>query len=213
MNALIPRNTVEQIVAYRDAAVSAYHGAFASTSPRPTGKLKRGRGALEGGGRRTCLLPLTATATSAKRSGHFFEAVEAPRQADQWISAPRSASSTYPAGTIWCKMTDLDVAHGQARPRTSCATASKWVPGALAIPGRGDEQANWSTSTSCMGIPPVTVDNVYATIDKWAGEAEMIFRRGIADGLLHQLDRRFRSHDGFKVGEACDPHQRLRPRP
>ena len=28
MNALIPRNTVEQIVAYRDAAVAAYHAAF-----------------------------------------------------------------------------------------------------------------------------------------------------------------------------------------
>ena len=32
MNALMPRNTVEQIVAYRDAAVAAYHAAFEDIS-------------------------------------------------------------------------------------------------------------------------------------------------------------------------------------
>ncbi|TIS17123.1 MAG: DUF4942 domain-containing protein, partial [Mesorhizobium sp.] len=62
--------------------------------------------------------------------------------------------------------------------------------------GDGKELVNLD---EIMGIPPVTVDNVYATIDKWAGESEMIFRRGIATAFS-KLDRRFRSHDGFKVG-------------
>lgn len=49
------------------------------------------------------------------------------------------------------------------------------------------------------GPPPFTGDNVRATIARFAGEAGMIWRRGIANAFS-QLDRRFRSHDGFKVG-------------
>lgn len=49
------------------------------------------------------------------------------------------------------------------------------------------------------GPPPFTADNIRATIAKFAGDSEMIWRRGIAN-VFSQLDRRFRSHDGFKVG-------------
>jgi len=47
--------------------------------------------------------------------------------------------------------------------------------------------------------PEVTEENVLATVEKFAGEAGMIFRRGIAT-MFSKLDRRFRSHDGWKVG-------------
>ncbi|MGE0700464.1 MAG: DUF4942 domain-containing protein [Hyphomicrobiaceae bacterium] len=49
------------------------------------------------------------------------------------------------------------------------------------------------------GPPPFTVENVEATIGHFAGQAETIWRRGIANAFS-QFDRRFRSHDGFKVG-------------
>lgn len=48
-------------------------------------------------------------------------------------------------------------------------------------------------------MPEVTVDNVRATLERLAGDADMIWRRGIANAFS-RLDRRFRSHDGFKVG-------------
>lgn len=49
------------------------------------------------------------------------------------------------------------------------------------------------------GPPPFTAENVRATMARFAGDAQMIWRRGIANAFS-QLDRRFRSHDGFKVG-------------
>lgn len=49
------------------------------------------------------------------------------------------------------------------------------------------------------GPPPFTAENVRATMLRFAGEAGLIWRRGIANAFSG-LDRRFRSHDGFKVG-------------
>lgn len=49
------------------------------------------------------------------------------------------------------------------------------------------------------GPPPFTSETVRATIQKFMGDAGMIWRRGIANAFSG-LDRRFRSHDGFKVG-------------
>lgn len=49
------------------------------------------------------------------------------------------------------------------------------------------------------GLPPVTVGNVTATLQRFMAESELIFRRGVANAFS-KLDRRFRSHDGFKIG-------------
>ncbi|MGH0229574.1 DUF4942 domain-containing protein [Sinorhizobium meliloti] len=47
--------------------------------------------------------------------------------------------------------------------------------------------------------PEFTEENAYATIEQFAAEAGMIFRRGIAE-MFSNLDRRFRSHSGWKIG-------------
>ena len=47
--------------------------------------------------------------------------------------------------------------------------------------------------------PPATSDNILATFERLAGDAGMIFQRGLAQAFS-RLDRRFRSHDGFKIG-------------
>jgi predicted RNA methylase len=44
-----------------------------------------------------------------------------------------------------------------------------------------------------------TLETVAATLQAFAADAGTIFRRGIAE-VFSNLDRRFRSHDGFKVG-------------
>lgn len=48
-------------------------------------------------------------------------------------------------------------------------------------------------------VPEISRENILATFEAVAGEAETIFRRGIANAFS-ALDRRFKSHDGFKVG-------------
>ena len=48
--------------------------------------------------------------------------------------------------------------------------------------------------------PEVTVESASATIKSLVLDADKIFRRGIANAFS-QLDRRFRSHDGFKIGD------------
>lgn len=47
--------------------------------------------------------------------------------------------------------------------------------------------------------PPATAENCLATMERLLGDSGMIFKRGIANAFSG-LDRRFRSHDGFKVG-------------
>jgi hypothetical protein len=47
--------------------------------------------------------------------------------------------------------------------------------------------------------PEATIDNIYATLEQFALDAGTIFRRGIAE-CFSKLDRRFRSHDGWKIG-------------
>ena len=47
--------------------------------------------------------------------------------------------------------------------------------------------------------PEATADNCYATMTGLIGDSGMIFKRGIATAFS-KLDRRFRSHDGFKIG-------------
>lgn len=49
------------------------------------------------------------------------------------------------------------------------------------------------------GLPEITVENIQATLQGFMADADMIFRRGIAN-VFSKLDRRFRSHDGFKIG-------------
>lgn len=47
--------------------------------------------------------------------------------------------------------------------------------------------------------PPATAENVRATLERFVEDADTIFRRGIAVAFS-SLDRRFKSHDGFKIG-------------
>lgn len=48
--------------------------------------------------------------------------------------------------------------------------------------------------------PPVTIETARSTLGLLVTDADKIFRRGIANAFA-KLDRRFRSHDGFKIGE------------
>lgn len=63
-----------------------------------------------------------------------------------------------------------------------------------------DKQAKGELYDQLLKEPPeATVDNIFATLQQFAADAGTIFRRGIAN-CFSKLDRRFRSHDGFKIG-------------
>ena len=52
----------------------------------------------------------------------------------------------------------------------------------------------------CGDVPEITEENIRATLDGYASEARLIFLRGLAHAFS-SLDRRFRSHDAFKLGD------------
>ena len=63
-----------------------------------------------------------------------------------------------------------------------------------------DKQAKDELRTQLQrDVPEPTADTVYATLERFALDAGTIFRRGIANAFSG-LDRRFRSHDGWKIG-------------
>ncbi|WP_421983386.1 DUF4942 domain-containing protein [Roseibium sp.] len=69
--------------------------------------------------------------------------------------------------------------------------------------------------TNPLGLPPVTVENIMATLNGLLGQSNEIFLRGVATSFA-SLDRRFRSHDGFKIGSRviidrlCDDYGTIR---
>jgi hypothetical protein len=52
---------------------------------------------------------------------------------------------------------------------------------------------------SSENVPEVTPDNVYATLESLLADSKTIFQRGLARSFS-DLDRRFKSHDAFKLG-------------
>lgn len=51
----------------------------------------------------------------------------------------------------------------------------------------------------CNDVPPVNEDTARDTFEHLAGDAKLIFQRGLARAFS-DLDRRFKSHDAFKLG-------------
>lgn len=63
-----------------------------------------------------------------------------------------------------------------------------------------DKQAKGELYQQLLTDPPeATVENICATLQQFMADADHIFRRGIAN-CFSRLDRKFRSHDGFKIG-------------
>jgi hypothetical protein len=63
-----------------------------------------------------------------------------------------------------------------------------------------DAQAMQELRESMHGdVTEATEDNIRATIESLYSDADMIFQRGLVN-CFSKLDRRFKSHDGFKIG-------------
>lgn len=184
--AILPYSTVERIVAARESGlamfreaidaiavaskkVAAAHAIIATVAP-----------STHGNG----LVDPHATEISA-----FYNAVKMPDR-DQYLRTATHLTDL----RLWAyivETTELErLMDVQAKKQLAADMA--YVPEQR----RGDELV---APGQLRGLPPVTVENVQATLERFVADAGTIFRRGIANAFS-RLDRRFRSHDGFKIG-------------
>lgn len=168
MNALIPRATVDEIVARRNRALTLY-GEAAIAIGEAAEALKRAGTEAE-----------VARAGGLSRYNHH--------QGEQWrklvgdVRAPDPDQFSQTAR----RLVDTDFwAH------VLVITDLEMIM---------DKQAKDEFAAALQENPPeFTVENVVATLETFAGQAKMVFQRGIAN-TFSKLDRRFRSHDGWKIG-------------
>lgn len=186
MNALVPTQTIEQICAYRDEALRRFELAFE--------KIRDADAAVREAG---ALWEMAAPGKRGEWSDttdeirHFFRAVCLPDR-DRYLRTARRLIDV----TVWTHVIDLagieQLMDSQAK--TELRAQMKYVPERT----NGQNQIINEEEIARM-LPPVTAENIYATLEHFQSQAEMIFRRGIVN-VFTKLDRRFRSHDGFKVG-------------
>lgn len=63
-----------------------------------------------------------------------------------------------------------------------------------------DQQEREAFERALADDPPeANVENISATLSRLLADSDTIFKRGVAN-VFSSLDRRFRSHDGFKIG-------------
>jgi hypothetical protein len=186
MNAIMPRATIEQIVGFRDAALQLYGIAY--------DKLLEAEEAVAAA---KAMAGNASPGINGFNYGHegeikrFDEAIKLPNR-DEYLRTARKLMDI----NVWAyiiERTDLE--------RLMDAEAKKQLRSQMAyVPDRVDRRGQLITDEeAAKGLPEISVENVQATIQQFMLDADMIFRRGLAN-VFSGLDRRFRSHDGFKVG-------------
>lgn len=166
--AIIPRATIESIVALRNVALEKFDRAYA---------------ALCG-------------ANQSIREAHTAATAAAPDRVTSY-----TFSSDRQRKDFLC---NLDIAteesfQAAARRLTDIAVWSQIVQ-MTELESVMDKEAKDALRAGLEEDPPeLTVENVYATLQQFALDADTIWRRGIAN-CFSKLDRRFRSHTGWKIG-------------
>jgi hypothetical protein len=186
VNALVSRQSIEQICAARDETLRRFDVAFKhiATAGEAVAEAKK-----------------MWEVASPGRHGHwsdqdrecksFFNAVSVPNK-DEYQRTARKLVDV----TVWTHLIDLSGIEAlmDAQAKKELRDQMRYVPDRTDRDGQLINQDEIARM-----LPEVTVENVYATLERFKLDAEMIFRRGIVN-VFSKLDRRFRSHDGFKVG-------------
>lgn len=187
MSALVPRATIEDIVEHRNKALALYETAYSAieaadaavTAAHEMSRLAAPTGTVN----------LTHDRDDEIR--RFYNAVKLP-DAAEFLRTARKITDLRCWGHI-VQMTDLERLMDK-KAKDTLRDQMRYVP------DRVDRRGQLITEDeAARGMPPITVDNIYATLEQFRADAGMIFRRGIANAFS-SLDRRFKSHDGFKIG-------------
>lgn len=186
MNALIPRNSVETIVRFRDAAIQKYEEAFEAIAAADA-ILKEAAG----------LWRAAAPNSSpnyyddSRETAAFAKAVSLPDR-DQYLRTARRLIDL----AVWSHVIQTT----EIESLMDKEAKDKLRDQMRYIPERTNEKGALVNQDEIeRGLPPVTVDNIVATLERFQADADFIFRRGLVNAFSG-LDRRFRSHDGFKIG-------------
>ncbi|MFC3230390.1 DUF4942 domain-containing protein [Marinibaculum pumilum] len=165
--ALVPRETVESIVARRAQALDLYaeaHHALEAAS-EALDAARTAEAALSGSAN-------SFTFLSEKERKAFVDRLCVPPRPDFLATARRLTDIG-----IWGRLVEL-----------------------TELQRLMDKQAKDELRTQLQNeAPEATAETIYATLERFALDAGTIFRRGIANAFS-SLDRRFRSHDGWKIG-------------
>lgn len=186
---LIVRSTIEAIVAHRNQALDLYANAFEKIRAADEAVKLAQRSVMEacGGSRPNNYMNAQAPEVDA-----FRRAVDLP-DPDQYLRVARRLTDIQVWGAL-IERTDMDhLMDKQAKDELREQMAY--------IPERVDPSTGKLINEEelAKGLPPVDVDIIEATLLGLVEDAGAIFRRGIANAFS-DLDRRFRSHDGFKIG-------------
>lgn len=186
-NLPMPRATVEQIVECRNQALELYEEAYTAIAAADEA-IQRAHAMAH---RAAPLETNSYTYDRVEEINAFYKAVALPER-EQFLRTARKLTDIQCWGYI-IKMTDLErLMDKQAKEQLR--DQMKYVP------DRVDRRGQLITEEeSARGMPPITVENIYATLESFRADAGMIFQRGIAN-VFSKLDRRFKSHDGFKIG-------------
>lgn len=187
---LVARQTIEEIAAKRDEALSLYSVAYealeaADKAVKSASDAARSAAPLNSNGRYTYHLH----ETMAK----FDRAIDLPDR-DFWFATAKRIVDT----ACWqqvIQMGELDVLMDKQAKDELHAQFMEVKP--TRDPWNRRKVATQEQLSN--GVQEFTVDTVYATIETYRQNAGLIFHRGVANAFS-KLDRRFRSHDGFKIG-------------
>ncbi len=186
MNALVPRATVEDVVRYRNQTIALYEAAF--------DKIEEAHEALQSAREMAARCHPGVTSYNydkAEEIKEFERAVQLPRR-DRYLRTARRLTDINAWSWI-IQRTELEKLM-DAKAKEELREQMRYVPERTDRDGQLINQEEMA-----KGLPDLTVDNVMATLERFRAESGIIFQRGIAN-VFSQLDRRFRSHDGFKVG-------------
>jgi hypothetical protein len=186
MNAIVRRDTVEDIVTKRNRAIALYaeaHRAIEIAAEAVSIAHEAAQSASPG---------INAfTHSHAEEIKAFYAAVQLPNR-EQYLRTARRLIDI----NVWSwiiERTDLE----RLMDKEAKDTLRKQM---AYVPEKVDRSGQLINQEEIeRGLPEVSVENIQATLEQFSADADMIFRRGIANAFA-KLDRRFKSHDGFKVG-------------
>lgn len=186
MNALVPTQTIEQICHFRNAAIRKYEEAF-DVLVQAEEAVKEARALWNAAAPGTS----GSWSDSTEEIKQFFRAINVPSK-ELYLRVARRLIDV----TVWTRVIDV----AGIEQLMDVEAKKKLRDQMRYVPERTDRNGQIINQDEIdRMLPPVSVDNIVATLESFQRDAEMIFRRGIVN-VFTSLDRRFRSHDGFKVG-------------
>jgi len=171
MNALVPRATVTEICRQRDAAMAEFGQAH------------------------DALTAAAEAVASAKRTARSAAPL-APNRYNHHVSRERRQDLNL---VDWLQVPSREEYLAEARRVVDTDVWAHLVE-VTDLKSLMDKKAKDDLAQQLLKDPPeVTVDTVVATLETLSANAGLIFKRGVAE-CFSNLDRRFRSHDGWKIG-------------